>query len=141
MTIYNKIFDLPHPIVLFDGVCNLCTGSAQFLSKRDKSAQIRFTSLQSDFGQKILQGFGLPLQDFKSFVFLEKGQLYVRSSAFLKATRYLKGLWPWLYGLMLVPVFIRDGVYNFIAKRRYRWFGKREECWIPTPEIKSRFIE
>jgi predicted DCC family thiol-disulfide oxidoreductase YuxK len=128
------------PIILFDGVCNLCNGSVQFIIKRDKDAKFRFASLQSDTGRKVLEQFHLPTDTFNSFILLEDGKIYTRSTAALRVFSRIKG-WKWAGALMYVPRFIRDGVYNLIARNRYRWFGKKDECMVPTPELKSRFLE
>lgn len=132
---------MSQPLVLFDGVCHLCTGSVQFLLKRDPEAHLRFASLQSKLGQKILKSQGLSQTDFRSFLFVEKGQLYQKSSAFLMASRHLSALWPILYLLIVLPRFLRDWVYDLVARNRYKWFGKREECWLPTKDIQARFLE
>lgn len=128
------------PIVLFDGVCNLCTRSVQFIIRRDKKKQFRFASLQGDTGQSILQQFDLPLDDFNSFILFENGKLYTRSNSALRVARRLSGGWKLLYGLMIIPPFIRNAAYNFIARNRYKWFGRKEECMIPTPDVKERFL-
>lgn len=130
-----------HPIVLFDGVCNLCNGVVQFIIKKDKKEQFRFASLQSDFGQQILQHFHLPQTDFNSFIYLENGKLYTKSSAALRMAKRLGGGWQILYGFMIVPPFIRNGIYNWVARNRYKWYGKQESCWLPTPDLKGRFIQ
>lgn len=129
-----------HPVILFDGVCNLCNGSVQYVIKHDKQGLFRFASLQSDSGQELLQQYQLPQSDFTSFVLMEEGEIYTRSTAALKVARKLSGIVKLLYGFIIVPAFIRDGVYNFIAKNRYKWFGKQESCMIPTPELKERFL-
>lgn len=129
-----------HPVILFDGVCNLCNGSVQYVIKHDKQGLFRFASLQSDGGQKLLQQYQLPQNDFTSFVLLENNEVYTRSTAALKVARKLSGFVKLLYGFIIVPAFIRDAVYNFIAKNRYKWFGKQESCMIPTPELKERFL-
>lgn len=127
-------------IILFDGVCNLCNNSVQFVIKRDKKKQFRFASLQSDFGQQVLQQQGLDRNSFKSFLLIDDGRIYTRSEAALRVTRYLSGLWPALYGFIIVPAFIRNGVYDWVSKNRYQWFGKKEACWLPTPALQERFI-
>lgn len=132
---------LDKPVLLFDGVCNLCAGSVQFIIKRDPKARLQFAALQSETGQAILRKFNLPEKELKSLVFYENGKVYNRSSGALKVARYLSGLWPLLYGFIIVPRFIRDAVYDFIGRNRYRWFGKKTECWIPTPALKQRFID
>lgn len=128
------------PVILFDGICNFCNGAVMFTIKRDKKKRIRFAALQSEAGQKILQLYHLPVTAMESFVFIENGKVYSRSSAALKVCRYLSGLWPLCYGFMIIPGFIRDGVYNWVANNRYKWFGVRTECMVPTPEIKARFL-
>ena len=128
------------PLILFDGVCNLCNGSVQFIIKRDKEAKFRFASLQSEAGKKILEQFKLPTDTFNSFILYEDGKIYTRSTAALRVFSQLKN-WKWVGALQYVPKFIRDGVYNLVARNRYRWFGKKDECMIPTPELKSRFLD
>jgi len=129
------------PIILFDGVCNFCNSAVNFTLKRNKKANIRFAPLQSEAGQKLLQQYNLPVKDMESFVFIENGKAYQRSTAALKVCRYLRGLWPLSYGLIIVPRFIRDGIYNWIAKNRYKWFGVQQSCMIPTPEVRARFLD
>lgn len=131
---------ISHPVILFDGVCNLCNGSVQYVIRHDKQGLFRFASLQSESGQKLLLQYQLPQSDFTSFVLLENNRAYTRSTAALKVARQLSGFVKLLYGFIIVPAFIRDGVYNFIAKNRYRWFGKQESCMIPTPALKERFL-
>lgn len=129
-----------HAIVLFDGVCNLCNGSVQFVIKRDTADYFRFAALQSETGQKLLQQSGLPANQLSTFVFIEKGKHYTQSTAALKVARRLNGLWPLLYVFIIVPPFIRNFIYRLIANNRYRWFGKQESCMIPKPELKAKFI-
>ncbi len=132
---------LPHPVILFDGVCNLCSGSVQFIIKHDPQQQFRFASLQSAFGQQVLEKHKLPVTAFGSFILLENGTVYTKSSGALRVAKKLSGAWPALIILMIVPPFIRNAVYDFVAKNRYKWFGKKEECWIPDPRLKDLFIE
>ena len=129
------------PIILFDGICNFCNSTVNFVIKRNKRTVIRFATLQSGIGQKLLQEHHIPVEVMQSFVFIENGIAYSRSTAALKVCRYLNGLWPLCYGLIIVPKFIRDGVYNWIAKNRYKWFGVRQECMIPTPDVQDRFLK
>jgi predicted DCC family thiol-disulfide oxidoreductase YuxK len=131
---------MDHPVILFDGVCNLCSSSVQFVIRHDPGHYFRFASLQSGFGQSVLQQHHLPVQELGSFVLLEDGKLYTRSAAVLRVCKKLNGAWPLLYAFMIVPPFIRNAVYNFVAKRRYKWFGKKEECWIPGPELQQLFL-
>lgn len=129
------------PVVLFDGVCNLCTGSVLFVIKRDRTANFSFASLQSIYGQSQLMKFGLPIDQLNT-IFLIKGEkFFKKSDAALEIARGLSGLWPVFYLFKIIPTFIRNGIYDLIAKNRYRWFGKQEACMIPTPELKSRFID
>lgn len=129
-----------NPIILFDGVCNFCNGAVNFTLKRDKQKKILFAALQSDAGRKLVQQYGLPADDMRSFLFIENAKVYNRSTAALKVCRYLKGMWPLCYGLIIVPSFIRNGIYDWIAKNRYKWFGEKQECMIPTPEVRARFL-
>jgi predicted DCC family thiol-disulfide oxidoreductase YuxK len=128
------------PIVLFDGVCNLCNGVVRFLYPRDPRARLRFTNLQSDSGQALLEKFGMPTEDFDSFVLVEGDKAYTQSHGALRTLRYLRFPWPLLYGLMLVPPFIRNAVYDWIARNRYGWFGRMDACPVPTPELQARFL-
>jgi predicted DCC family thiol-disulfide oxidoreductase YuxK len=128
------------PILLFDGVCNLCTGSVQFIIRRDPKANIQFASLQSAKGKELLKTYNLPQNELKSLVFIEKGKAYTRSTGALMVTRYLSGAWPLLYSFIIFPAFIRNALYDFVGKNRYKWFGEKNECWVPTPELKKRFI-
>ena len=128
-------------IVLFDGVCNLCSSSVQFILKRDKKNQFLFGSLQGESGQAYLQQFNLPADVFNSFMLVEGDQLYSRSSGALRILKYLGGVWPLLYAFIIVPKFIRDAVYDLIAKNRYKWFGKKDECWVPTAALKAKFLK
>ncbi len=128
------------PIILFDGVCNFCNGSVNFIIKRNSKTPILFAALQSEAGQRLLREYKLPVNKMESILFIEQGKAYMQSTAALRICRYLRGLWPLGYGFIIVPKFIRDGIYNWIAKNRYKWFGIRKECMIPTPEMKTRFL-
>lgn len=129
------------PLLLFDGVCNLCSGTVQFILKHDQKEKFTFASLQSDIGQKILEENDLSTTDFQSFILMENGTCYARSTAALKVSGYLGFPYNLLLVFLLIPRPIRDYFYNIVAKNRYRWFGKKESCWLPTPELKKRFIE
>lgn len=129
------------PVVLFDGVCNLCSSSVQFIIKHDKKRLFRFASLQSGFGQKVIEQFGLPADELNSFILLKDNKIYTKSTGALMILRKLNGSLPLAYGFIVVPKFIRDAIYTYIAKHRYKWFGKKDACWIPTPELKGLFIE
>lgn len=127
-------------VIFFDGLCNLCNGAVQFVIERDQKNAFHFASLQSDFAKLELQNFDVDLSQMSSFILLENGKLYQKSTAALRVTKKLNSLWPLLYAFIIVPPFIRNGVYNYIAKNRYKWFGKKESCWVPTPELKNRFF-
>lgn len=127
-------------IVLFDGVCNLCTGSVLFILKRDPEAAFRFASTQSEAGGEILRLLGLP-PDFKeSILYIEDGRPYVRSEAALRIAGRLNGLWPGLTIARFIPAFLRDAIYDWIARNRYAIFGKRGSCMLPTPALAARFL-
>ncbi|MEO7044738.1 MAG: thiol-disulfide oxidoreductase DCC family protein [Ferruginibacter sp.] len=130
-----------HPIILFDGICNLCNGAVQYVIKHDSEAVFQFASLQSEAGQNLLQQYSLPQNNFNSFVLIDADKAYTKSTAALKVAKRLKGGVKLLYGFIIVPAFIRNGVYNIIANNRYKWFGKKNECMIPTPSLQSRFLK
>lgn len=131
---------MTHPIVLFDGVCNLCSGSVQFILRRDPAGTFRFASLQSDLAQSLLTGRGLDPKALDSVVVVEGDRLYRESDAALRIARDLKGAWKALSVFRVVPRPVRDWAYRLIARNRYRWFGKSETCWLPTPELRGRFL-
>ena len=128
------------PILLFDGVCNLCSSSVQFVLKHNKKGNVRFASLQSDFAKQQLEAFDLPSDYLQSLVLLENGNVFVKSDAALMLSKHLNGIWRIGSIFLIVPHFARNAVYDFIAKYRYNWFGKSETCWIPKPEWKARFL-
>lgn len=128
------------PVILFDGVCNLCNSSVLFIIQRDPKAKFRFASLQSDFGKAQMLRFGLNDSELNSVLLIKEEILYQKSNAALEIARNLTGGWPMLYAFKIIPAFLRDWVYNWIAQNRYRWFGKKDACMIPTPELKSRFV-
>lgn len=128
-------------VILFDGVCNLCTASVTFVIQRDADAKFRFASLQSSFGQKSLAEQGIDTQYFDTVMLIKNGKVYTRSDAALEIARELSGLWPALYAFKIFPSLLRNLVYDWIAKNRYKWFGKKDSCMIPTPELKARFID
>lgn len=130
----------PH-ILLFDGVCNLCNSIVQFTIKRDPKAKFKFASLQSESGQTLLKKFGLPTDDFDSFVFINGDKYFLKSSAGLHVLKELGGIWKLFYVFIIFPRPLRDFVYNIIAKTRYKIFGKRNNCMIPIPRLKQRFLQ
>ncbi|PSA94605.1 hypothetical protein C6370_06155 [Bacillus atrophaeus] len=132
--------NIPNRVLLFDGVCNLCNGAVQFIIKRDPNGLISFSSLQSETGQQLLKLNGLPTEHFDSFVFIEDGKVYTKSTAAIKVFRHLRGAWRFSVVLLAVPRPVRNMVYSLIAKNRYKWFGKKNECMLPSPAIKKRFL-
>lgn len=130
----------PHAVVLFDGVCNLCNASVNFVIDRDPAGYFRFGALQSEEAAPLLRRAGLAPDHLGSIVLVEGGQVYTRSTAALRIARRLSGAWPLLAVFLAVPRPIRDAVYDVIARYRYRWFGREEACRIPTPELRARFL-
>ncbi len=128
------------PIILFDGVCNLCNNSVQFVIKHDKTSHFKFAALQSTAGQDLLNQYNLPQHGFDSFVLVQNEKVFLKSTAALTVAKQLDGPVKLLYGFIIVPAFIRNAVYNFIAKNRYKWFGKKDHCMIPTHALKARFL-
>lgn len=129
-----------HPIVLFDGMCHFCNGVVNFLIRQDTKKILRFAAMQSAAGKKILEAYGFDDNYTKSFIFIENGKAYKKSTAGLKLYGKLPWYWKWSQLFWIVPKFIRDGVYEFISNNRYKWFGKRQTCRVPTPEERKRFI-
>jgi predicted DCC family thiol-disulfide oxidoreductase YuxK len=127
-------------VVLFDGECNLCDGSVQFIMRNDRKKQFRFAALQSKAGQRLAPNDTQAEGELKSIVLLEGDTLYSESTAALRIARRLGGIWPVLYGFIIVPPFIRNAVYRFISRNRYKWFGKKDVCLMPTGDLRARFI-
>ncbi len=128
------------PVLLFDGVCNLCNDSVNFIIDRDRKEKICFASLQSEFGQEVLHKFGLPKSDFSTAVLVIGDHYYTKSTAALHIFKNLGFPWSILFIFVLVPAFVRNGEYSIVAPNRYRWFGKQEMCRAPTPELRKRFL-
>ncbi len=128
-------------ILLFDGVCNLCSGSMLFVIKRDAKRQIRYAPIQSKQGKMLMNKYGIEEAYLGSLIFIDEGKVYLRSTGALRLCKYLKGLWPLLYVLILVPPFIRNAFYDTVSKYRYSLFGKQETCMVPTVELKSLFLD
>ncbi len=137
------IRDIPsgQSVILFDGVCNLCNGFVQFLIERDPKRRYRYASLQSETGQALMRSAGLPADEINTVVLMEEGTAYTHSDVALRVARHMGGLWPLATVLYIVPKFLRDAIYNWVARNRYRWFGKKEACMVPTPELKSLFLD
>jgi predicted DCC family thiol-disulfide oxidoreductase YuxK len=129
------------PIVLFDGVCNVCNRATQFLIRHDlPPARFRFAALQSESGRRLLREHGLSTDELDTFVLVEGARAFVRSTAALRVCRHLGLPWSLLGVLAVVPAPIRDRLYRWFARNRYRWFGKRDSCMVPTDDIRSRFL-
>lgn len=128
------------PILLFDGVCNLCHGSVQWLIAHDRAARFRFASLQSDAGRRLLAAHGLPQGAMDSVVLLDGDAHWTKSDAALECARRIGGVWALASLFALVPRPLRDAAYDFVARNRYARFGKRAACWVPTPELRARFL-
>jgi predicted DCC family thiol-disulfide oxidoreductase YuxK len=133
---------MKHDIVLFDGICNLCNATINFVIDRDPTKRIRFASLQSSIGQNLLKANNLSTTDFDSVVLIdERGHCFQKSSAALKIAKKMKGIWPLLYVFIIIPPFLRNIFYDIVAKNRYKWFGQSETCRVPTPEYQEHFLD
>jgi predicted DCC family thiol-disulfide oxidoreductase YuxK len=130
-----------HALVLFDGVCNLCNGSVQFIIDRDPRGYFTFAALQSEAAAPALSRCGRDPEMLDSIVLVEEGRCFTRSTAALRIARRLSGLWPAFYLGIVIPRVLRDMLYDLIARHRYRWFGRTESCRIPTPELRARFLD
>ena len=127
-------------IVLFDGVCNLCSGAVRFVIPRDPRGRFRFASLQSAPGQRILAEQGIDRRGLDSIILIEDGRWYAESDAILRTARLLGGPWRLAVVFRVIPRPLRDRLYRLVARNRYRWFGRKEACWLPTPELRTRFL-
>ncbi len=135
MSNYNQ-----HKIILFDGVCNLCNSSVTFVIQRDKKDVFRFAALQEEPGASLLEKYGIDASETDSIILIDSDKAYTKSTAALKIAKNLGGAYPLLYGFMIIPKCIRNWVYDYVAKNRYKWYGKKESCMIPTPELRSKFL-
>lgn len=128
-------------IILFDGICNLCSRTVLFLIKRDKKALFRFAALQSEAGQALMEQYAATDKENRTLYYIRDNQCFQQSTAILYILKDLGGIWKGFYPLMVIPTCIRDTAYLFISRHRYRLFGKKKTCMIPTPELKNRFLE
>lgn len=138
-----EVSDLPKDkkIILFDGVCNLCNSSVQFVIKHDKKDIFRFVALQSELGQKIINHIGMATSDIDSSILYEPGKgHYYKSDAAFKILKNISGIHKVLLVFSILPKSILDATYDYVARKRYEWFGKKESCMIPTPELKAKFL-
>ena len=127
------------PVVLFDGVCKLCNGSVNFILHRDRKGRLKLAPLQSDYGRQVLASHEVQSDPMDSIMLLEGKRLSTKSTAIIRISKYLDGLWPLCMIFLIVPRLIRDFIYNIVAKNRYRWFGKYDTCRLPDPEFEDRF--
>jgi predicted DCC family thiol-disulfide oxidoreductase YuxK len=131
---------LPQPLVLFDGVCNLCSFWVRFCLARERGRALRFAAMQSATGESVLRAVGLPLDAYETFLFIEASAVYGKSDGFVRLVRHLRAPWSWLRITRVVPRPLRDWAYDRIARNRYRLFGRREQCLIPGREVADRFL-
>jgi len=127
-------------IILFDGVCNFCNTSVNKIIKHDKKNKFKFTALQSEAGKKLLQQHSIDATKIDSIILIENNIVFIKSTAILKISKHLNGLYPLAFGFIIIPTFIRDAVYDFIARNRYKWWGKKDSCMIPTAEVREKFL-
>lgn len=131
---------MEHPIILFDGDCNFCDSSVQFIIQHDPAGYYRFASLQSDIGRELRAKHSIP-EDVDSLVLVDQKRAYVKSDAALRVANHLTGLWKLAYYLKSFPRPLRDGAYDLVAKNRYKVFGKLDQCQLPPPHIRKRFLD
>jgi predicted DCC family thiol-disulfide oxidoreductase YuxK len=130
------------PLMLYDGECALCTGSVNFVLNHDRNKKIQFASLQSAPGQALLEFFGLPTQDFESFMVVEDNLCFTKSAAVARLGIHMGGPWKGLgRASMIIPAFLNDGIYSFVFRNRIRWFGRVDSCRLPTPELQARMLD
>ncbi len=135
------VASLHDPAVFFDGVCTFCNGTVRFLIARDPKARLRFATLQSEVAKELLANQPVDPQALDAIVLLENGRCYEESTAALRIARYLRAPWPLLGLFVVVPRPIRDAIYRWVARNRYRWSGKEEHCRVPSPEERGRFLD
>jgi len=129
-----------HKIILFDGICNLCNTAVNLVINIDKKDLFRFAALQSDIGQTLISKYNIDRSNTDSIILIENKKAYIKSTAALRIAKNLPGAYPLLYCFIIIPSFIRNWVYDYIAKNRYRWYGKKESCMIPTPKLQKKFL-
>jgi predicted DCC family thiol-disulfide oxidoreductase YuxK len=133
---------VPHEtdLILFDGFCNFCSRSVRFIIRRDPSGKFRFAASQSAKGEVLSHAYGLGKLPEHSIVLISEGKVYHRSSAALRIVRQLRACWPMMYAFIILPVPLRDAMYNLLSRNRYRLFGRREQCFVPDEKIRDRFL-
>lgn len=127
-------------IILFDGVCNFCNSSVNFIINHDKQGYFKFAPIQSEKGKALCEKLAIDLQSVDSIILIENDQFKIKSSAILRITKKLNRGYPLLFGFIIIPLFFRDAIYDLIARNRYNWFGRKDSCMVPTSEVRSRFI-
>jgi predicted DCC family thiol-disulfide oxidoreductase YuxK len=127
-------------LILFDGVCNLCTKSVQFIIRHDRREKFTFLSMQSDLGRKIYHAAGLRPEESQTFVLVTKQRTLIRSEAVIEIATSFGGFWRIFAFFKILPPGLRDGLYSFVARRRYKWFGRRDSCMVPSEEVRKRFL-
>ena len=142
MNLPAALADLPQPLYFFDGHCVLCSRFVAFCLKRDPTGRLKFASAQSALGKRVLLALDLPDDTLdRTILLLDDGRIYTRSTAALRALRHLRGPARWLYPLVMVPKFLRDPIYDLVARNRIRWFGRLDSCPMPSPQTRDRFID
>lgn len=136
------MFETPENIriVLFDGICIFCISSINRIIKHDKKNKLKFATIQSETGKKLLLQYAINSSKTDSIIFIEDDKFFIKSTAILKITKHLDGIHSLAFSLIIIPAIVRDFIYDIFARNRYKWFGKKEVCMIPTEEIKSKFI-
>jgi len=129
-----------HKIILFDGVCNLCNATVNTVIKRDKKDRFRFAALQSDIGKSLMRKYDINPLETDSIILIAGDSYYVKSTAALHISRSLSAAYPLFYIFIIIPAFIRNLIYDYIAKNRYKWYGKKESCMVPTPDLMDKFL-
>jgi predicted DCC family thiol-disulfide oxidoreductase YuxK len=138
----SALSDLPHPLYFFDGYCVLCSRFVAFCLARDPSGQLKFASAQSALGRRVLHALALPDNTLdRTILLFDSDAVYTRSTAVLRALRHLRSPVRWLQPLLLIPAILRDPIYDIVARSRYRWFGRRDTCFVPTAQTRDRFID
>ena len=127
-------------VVLFDGVCNFCNATINFVIEHDRAGHFKFAPLQSEVGERLMAENGIDRTETDSVILVEDGKAYTHSDAALRIAKRLDGIWSWAYAFRIVPRFIRDAAYRLFAKNRYRLFGRQDACMMPTPDIRARFL-
>lgn len=136
----EEILEASYGVVLFDGVCNLCNHTVDFLITQDNKKVLRYASLQSETGEMLASHFGISLERLRTILYVRRGKAYIESSAVLNILRDIGGLWALMYAFIIIPPFIRNAAYRFISRNRYRFFGKKNSCRLPSEEEEALFL-